>query len=114
MPKIVITSRKPVLTAERGRLPHGIPFEVSDLLAQHLIEQGVAVLMETKEKQDRPTAADGATAPSSASLPGRALPRETLSESDNGDSAFGLPTPAAIPEMPAPRKRGRPRKEAAA
>jgi hypothetical protein len=97
MPKIVVTSRKPVLTSERGRLPMGIPVDVSGELARFLIEQGVAVLMETKERMDRPTVAAGSTAPSSALPVAPALPMTTSSESEPGDST-------------APRKRGRPRK----
>lgn len=94
--KIVITSRKPVLTAERGRLPHGIPVDVSDLLARHLIEQGVAVLMETKEAMTRPIEAAGTEEPSFA-LPVAQASQPTMpSESE-----------------PGARKRGRPRKNAA-
>jgi hypothetical protein len=96
MPKIVITSRKPVLTAERGRLPHGIPVEVSDLLAQHLIEQGVAVRMETKEAMTRPTETAGKEEPLSALPVAQASPVTTQNESESGA-----------------RKRGRPRKNAA-
>lgn len=97
MPQIVVTSKKPVLTMERGRLPMGIPIEVSDLLAKHLMEQGVAVLMETKERMDRPIVAAGLTAQSSALPVAPASPPTTSSESEPGDST-------------APRKRGRPRK----
>jgi hypothetical protein len=91
--KIVVTTKKPVLTAERGRLPHGVPVDVSDLLAQHLIEQGVAVLMETKEAMTRPIEAAGMMAPSFASPVAQALEQTILIESSNGA-----------------RKRGRPRK----
>lgn len=96
MPKIVITSRKPVLTAERGRLPAGIPVEVSDLLAQHLIEQGVAVRMETKEAMTRPTETAGETVQSFALPAGLPSQQTTPNESE-----------------PGARKRGRPRKNAA-
>lgn len=93
--KIVITSRKPVLTAERGRLPVGIPIDVSDLLGAHLLEQGVAVLFETKEAMDRPIEAAGKVEPLSASPVAQALPQTTLNESSNGV-----------------KRRGRPKKEA--
>lgn len=93
MPQIVVTSKKPVLTMERGRLPMGVPVEVSDLLAKHLMEQGVAVLMETKERMDRPTEAAGLTAPSSALPVAQVCAPTTSSESE-----------------PGVRRRGRPRK----
>lgn len=93
MPQIVVTSKKPVLTMERGRLPMGVPVEVSDLLAKHLMEQGVAVLMETKERMDRPTVAAGLTAQSSALPVAQASTLTTSSESE-----------------PGARRRGRPRK----
>lgn len=93
MPKIVVTSRKPVLTSERGRLPMGIPVDVSGELARFLIEQGVAVLMETKERMDRPTEAAGLTALSSALPVAQASTLTTSSESE-----------------PGARRRGRPRK----
>lgn len=95
MTKIVVTSKKPVLTAERGRLPMNLPVEVSPLLAKQLLESGVAVLFETKEKMDRPMQADGATAPSSALQAGRVSQPPMLSESESGA-----------------KRRGRPRKEA--
>lgn len=47
---IVVTSKKPVRTAERGTLPTGIPVEVSEPLGKFLIEQGVAALVETKSE----------------------------------------------------------------
>lgn len=93
--KIIITSKKPVITAERGRLPKDIPVDVSPLLAQHLIEQGVAVLMETKEAMDRPTEAAGMEEPLSVSPVAQVSPQTTLSASESGV-----------------KRRGRPRKEA--
>lgn len=93
--KIVVTSKKPVLTAERGRLPVGIPVEVSDLLGAHLLEQGVAVLLETKEAMERPIEAAGKVEPLSALPVARALQQTTLNESSNGA-----------------KRRGRPKKEA--
>lgn len=93
--KIVVTSKKPVLTAERGRLPVNVPIEVSDLLGAHLLEQGVAVLFETKEKMDRPIAAAGMEERSSALPVAQASPQTMLSESSNGA-----------------KRRGRPKKEA--
>ena len=95
MPKIVITSRKPVLTAERGRLPVNMPIDVSDLLAKHLMEQGVAVFFETKEKMDRPIVAAGTEEPLSALPVAHPSPMMTSSESDSGA-----------------KRRGRPKKEA--
>lgn len=46
--KIIVTTKKPVLTQERGRLPAGVPVEVSPLLAAFLIERGEAQAVETK------------------------------------------------------------------
>lgn len=93
--KIVVTSKKPVLTAERGRLPIGIPVDVSPLLAQHLLESGAAVLMETKEQMERPPVAAGKMEPSYVLPVAPALPMTTLTESENGDK---------------PKRRGRPPK----
>lgn len=95
MTKIVVTSKKPVITAERGRLPMNVPVEVSSLLAAHLLEQGVAVLLETKEAMVRPTVAAGKEEPSSVSPAAPASPETTLSSSE-----------------PGARRRGRPKKEA--
>jgi hypothetical protein len=93
--KIVVTSKKPVLTAEKGRLPKDIPVEVSDLLGKQLIESGVAMLLEVKERNDRPFVDAGKTEPLSALPAAQALTNETLNSSSNGA-----------------KKRGRPRKEA--
>lgn len=49
---IVVTSKKPVRTAECGVLPTGIPVEVTDPLGKFLIEQGLAALVETKSDQE--------------------------------------------------------------
>ena len=92
--KIVITSNKPVLIPQ-GRLPKGIPVEVSPTLANFLIEQGVAVLFETKEVMDRPTEAAGNQEPSLPLPVAPASQETTLSESGNGEK---------------PKRRGRPRK----
>ena len=92
--RIVITTRKPVLT-DLGRLPQGIPVDVPPLLGKHLLESGAAVLYETKVAMDRPIVAAGVVAPSSASPVAPASPQTTQIESANGA-----------------RKRGRPRKEA--
>jgi hypothetical protein len=91
MPKIIITSKKPVLTAERGRLPKDVPVEVSDLLAKHLLAQGVAVLMETKAKMDRPIVAAGKMEPSYVLPVAPVLPMTTLTESSNGAKKRGRP-----------------------
>lgn len=98
MKTIVVTSKKPILTAERGRLPAGIPITVSDLLAQMLIERGEAVLKETKDAIDRPTKAAGEVQLSSALPVAPALPSTTASESEPGET---------------PKRRGRPRKNVA-
>lgn len=95
MTQIVVTSKKPVITAERGRLPRDVPVDVSPLLAAHLLEQGVAVLLETKEAMNRPIEAAGTTAPSSALPAAQASPQTTLSSSE-----------------PGAKRRGRPKKEA--
>lgn len=92
--KIVITSKKPVLT-QFGRLPHGLSVDVPDQLAIFLIERGDAVRFETKEAMDRPTLAAGSTEPSSASPVVQASPEQTSNESESGE---------------APKKRGRPKK----
>lgn len=92
--KIVITSKKPVLTPY-GRLPAGRPIDVNDHLSKFLIERGDAVLFETKQAIDRPSEAAGKTEPSSASLAAQASQVTTPSESESGA-----------------KRRGRPRKEA--
>jgi len=93
--KIVVTSKKPVLTAEKGRLPKDIPVEVSDLLGKQLIESGVAVLLEVKERIDRPFVDAGKMESLSALPAAQASTSETLNSSVSGA-----------------KKRGRPRKEA--
>jgi stringent starvation protein B len=92
--KIVITSKKPVLT-QFGRHPHGVTVDVPDQLAKFLIERGDAVCFETKEAMDRPSQAAGSTEPSSALPVAQASIEQTSSESENGE---------------APKKRGRPKK----
>lgn len=95
MTKIVVTTKKPVITAERGRLPRDIPVEVSELLARHLIERGDAVAFETKEKMDRPIVAAGMVEPSYALPVAQASTQTTSSEFE-----------------PGAKRRGRPKKEA--
>lgn len=92
--KIVVTSKKPVLTTY-GRLPANVPVDVADQLAKFLIERGDAVLFETKQAIDRPSEAAGKTEPSSASPAAQASQVTTPSESESGA-----------------KRRGRPRKEA--
>jgi hypothetical protein len=46
--KIIITSKKPVLTAECGRLPSGVPVDVSDALGAFLVARGDAAKVEVK------------------------------------------------------------------
>jgi len=94
MTKIVVTSTKPVLT-HMGKLPKGIPQDVPEQLAKFLIEQGVAVLFETKEKMDRPTVAAGTEELSSALPVAPAYTEMTLTVSE-----------------PGAKRRGRPKKEA--
>ena len=48
--KIVVTSKKPVHTAECGTLPVDMPVEVSDALGKFLIERGDATPFETKSE----------------------------------------------------------------
>ena len=91
--KIVVTTRKPVLT-QLGRLPKDVPVDVPPQLASFLIERGDAVLLETKEAMDRPIEAAGTTVQSSALPVAPALPVMTLS----------------VPKFGA-KRRGRPKKE---
>lgn len=79
--RIVITSKKPVLTLT-GRLPAGVPIEVKPQLAEFLIKRGEAVKAEVKEAQDRPIKAAGA--PLSASPVAQASPEQTSNESKPG------------------------------
>lgn len=92
--KIVIVSKKPVLTPT-GRLPKDIPVDVADQLGKFLIERGDAVLFEVKERIDRPFVDAGKMELSSALPAAPASTSETLISSENGA-----------------KKRGRPRKEA--
>lgn len=93
--KIYITASHPVRTME-GILPSGVPIEVKPQLGRFLIDQGVAVLFETKEKMTRPTETAGKEEPLSALPVAQASPVTTPNESE-----------------PGARKRGRPRKNAA-
>ena len=54
--QIIITSKKPVLTANYGHLPAGIPTEVDDHTGKFLIEHGVAALVEHKTHEPAPVA----------------------------------------------------------
>jgi hypothetical protein len=51
--KIIITSKKPVLT-QFGRHPHGVTVDVPDALASFLIERGDAAAYETKAAAPAP------------------------------------------------------------
>lgn len=93
--RIVVISKKPVFTQERGRLPRDVPVTVSDALGSFLLEQGVAVLFEVKELMDRPQKAVGLTPQLSASQAAPASQQTTLQPSEGGV-----------------KKRGRPRKTA--
>lgn len=46
--QIIVTAKKPVLTADHGRLPAGIPVEVPDTLGAFLIGRGDAKRLEVK------------------------------------------------------------------
>jgi stringent starvation protein B len=92
--KIVITSKKPVLT-QFGRHPNGVMIDVPDQLAKFLIERGDAVRFETKEAMERPLQAAGEMEQSSALPVAQASQEQMSSESDSGE---------------APKKRGRPKK----
>ena len=59
--QIIITSKKPVLTANYGHLPAGIPTEVDVHTGKFLIEHGVAALVEHKTPEPAP---EQATKPS--------------------------------------------------
>ena len=52
--QIIITSKKPVLTANYGHLPAGIPTEVDAHTGKFLIEHGVAALVEHKTPEPAP------------------------------------------------------------
>ena len=82
--KIVITSKKPVLT-QFGRLPNGQTVDVPDQLGVFLIDRGDAVRFETKEAMDRPLQAAGKTEQSSALPVAQASPEQTLNVSVFGD-----------------------------
>jgi hypothetical protein len=97
MTKIVVTSSKPVLT-HMGRLPKGVPTDVPPTLASFLVEQGVAVLYETKVSMDRPIEAAGTTELLSASPAAPLSPQTTLPTSNAGEK---------------PKRRGRPAKTSA-
>jgi hypothetical protein len=65
--KIIITSKKPVLT-QFGRHPHGVVVDVPDALASFLIERGDAAAYETKApapapEPEQPAAEPGETEP---------------------------------------------------
>jgi hypothetical protein len=49
--KILITTKKPVLTPQ-GRLPSGTPVDVEDQLGKFLMDEGLAVLFETKVPEE--------------------------------------------------------------
>jgi hypothetical protein len=46
--QIIVTTKKPVLTADHGRLPFGVPVKVSETLGAFLIERGDAKPIEVK------------------------------------------------------------------
>jgi hypothetical protein len=94
MTKIVVTTKKPVLT-QLGRLPKDVPVDIPQPLATFLIERGDAVLFETKEAMDRPYRAAGMEEPLSALPVAQASPMTTLNESESGVK---------------PKRRGRPPK----
>lgn len=87
--KIIVISKKPILTAESGRLPRDIPVDVSSALAKFLIERGEAVLLETKELLDRPIKAAGTEVLSSASPVAQVSQPTMLSESERGGKKRG-------------------------
>lgn len=97
--KIVITSKKPVLTAQ-GRLPAGVSVDVPDQLGIFLINEGLAVLLETKEQMDRPTQTVGMVEQSSVSPAVLVSPQTTLKESESGKKRRGRPPKALLLQTP--------------
>lgn len=88
--KIVITTKKPVIVPGGQRLPRDVPLDVSDALAKHLLEQGLALPLEVKEAQDRPTGGAGEGTQSSVPPVAQVSVKQTL------------------PASPIGKKRGRP------
>jgi hypothetical protein len=88
--KIVITTKKPVIVPGGQRLPRDVPLDVSDALAKHLLEQGLALPLEVKEAQDRPTGGAGEGTQSSVPPVAQVSIKQTL------------------PALPTGKKRGRP------
>lgn len=79
--KIVIKSKKPVLTARYGRLPSGMTVDVDDTTGLFLVAEGVAVPLEVKEAQDRPLPDAGMVEQSFALPAAPASPLPTLKPS---------------------------------
>ena len=55
--KIVVTTKKPVISPDGRRLARDIPIDVAELYGRFLIAEGLALPLEVKEAQDRPTGA---------------------------------------------------------
>lgn len=82
--KIVITSKKPLLTASHGRLAKDAVIDLPDHLAQFFIDRNEAVRYETKVAQERPTQAAGKVEQLSALPVAQASQSQTLSASESG------------------------------
>lgn len=83
--KIVITSKKPVLTDKYGRLPKDKVIDIDDSTAKFLIERKDAILYETKEGQDNTLKVEIGQVSQQSVLPvAPVLPKKTLTKSKCG------------------------------
>lgn len=87
--KIVITTRKPVFDDNLGRLNEGDVVEIADRKANFYIQEGLAMLYQTKVLQDRPLVGAGKEEQSSASPAVQAYATKTLNESESGEKKRG-------------------------
>ena len=88
--QIVVTTKKPVVSPTGRRLPRDIPIDVADLYGKFLIAEGLALPLEVKEAQDRPTGGAGEGTQSSVPPVAQVSIKQTL------------------PALPTGKKRGRP------
>jgi len=82
--KIVVTTKKPVISPDGRRLPQGLPIDVADLYGKFLLAEGLAVTVEHKEAQDRPTGGAGEGTQSSVPPVAQVLTKQTLPASPTG------------------------------
>lgn len=88
--KIVVTTKKPVISPDGRRLARDIPIDVADLYGRFLVAEGLALPLEVKEAQDRPTGGAGEGTQSSVPPVAQVFAKQTL------------------PALPTGKKRGRP------